>query len=268
MGLGAPRKRLKLSRDPNNTAWSRSATRYGQKVLQSHGWMPGKMLGVNGAPYSDLRSAASASHVRITLKDDKMGLGAKHEAARDSNETTGLDVFQDLLGRLNGRSTKDLKQDRIQRSTFRSSTYIDQRWGYLQFVSGGLLVGADLGDLAKVEQDASSKSQPTPSHYVENGTLPDVNSAQEVRPETPKRKKKEKRKTSGNDHGLKETSKRVDWSIKRAQPPRKSSAEPEQESHTSPKELFDQAQMDKVRRHAEKAERKLERRAKKRNGVS
>ena len=144
------RRLSKLSHDPNNTAWSRSATKYGQKILQSHGWTTGELLGASGAP---LLSAASASHIRITSKDDNLGLGAKNEAANDNNQATGLDVFQDLLGRLNGRSTTDLGKDPIHRSKLRCSAYIDQRWGGFRFISGGLLVGAELRDIVKGEQE-------------------------------------------------------------------------------------------------------------------
>lgn len=256
MGLGAPKKRFKLSHDPNNTAWSRSTTKYGHKILQSHGWMPGELLGARGASYSDQRSTASASHIRITLKDDNLGLGAKHEAALDSSKTTGLDVFQDLLGRLNGRNVTDLKKDRIHRSNLRSSAYIDQRWGNLRFVSGGLLVGAEMKDLVKGGQDALSNSQQTPSHYLDEGRLPEANEPQEVLSESAKRKRHKKQKTSGVDHGVQETSKGVNWSVVGAQSP---SLKQERESHTSLKDMFDEVQMDKVQRHAEKAKRKPKR---------
>lgn len=262
MGLGAFKNRSKLSHDPNNTAWSRSAARYGQKILQSHGWTPGGVLGASGAPYSDIRSAASASYIRITLKDDNLGLGAKREATYDNGQTTGLDVFQDLLGRLNGRSTTDLKKDRIHRSNLRSSAYIDRRWGNIRFVSGGLLVGTELSGLVKGKEDVLNTSRQTPSHCSENGTLPPAETPLEVRSETSKRKKHKKRKTSADDHSAKETSNRADWSIVRPQPPKKPWVEPELETPTSPKDMFDQVQMDKVQRNARKAGRKLNRRLK------
>lgn len=248
-------RRIKLSHDPNNTAWSRSATKYGQKILQSHGWTPGELLGASGAPHSGLQSAASASHIKITLKDDNLGLGAKLEAARDSNETTGLDEFQNLLGRLNGRSTTDLTKDKIHRSNLRSSAYMDQRWGNLGFVSGGLLVGAELIDPAKGEHDACNDSQQTSSHHSKNGNLPEANSLQEIRSETSRRKEHKKRKISRGVHNVKENTMGVDWR-------RNPVVESERESHTSPKDTFDQVQIDKVRSHAEKAERKLKRRVK------
>lgn len=197
-------RRVKLSHDPNNTAWSRSTTKYGEKLPQSHGWTPGELLGATGASYSDLRSAASASHIRTTLKDNNLGLGAKHEAAREISVTTGLDLFQDLLGRLNGRSATKLKKDRVRRSNLRSSAYVDQRRGNLRFVSGGLLDGPESRDLLNGEKNASNESQQTPNHDLEKGPLPEANELQEARSEPSTRKKHKKGKTAGDDHSVKD----------------------------------------------------------------
>ena len=256
-------RRLKLSHDPNNTTWSRSTTKYGQRILQSHGWKLGELLGASGAEYSDVRSAASCSHIRIALKDDNLGLGAKNDAARTICETTGLDVFQDLLGRLNGRSVADITKDRTQRSTLTSSAYIEQRWGNLRFVSGGLLVGDKLRDHVKGEQDTLNDSQKTPSNRWEKGTLPKISRPQEVRSDTSKRKPHNKRKASGDDYSVKETSKEVDWRRPTGSQLRKDpSVEAKGESHTLPEAMGDQFQMDKVPSHGERAERKLKRQGK------
>ena len=252
-------RRFKLSHDPNNTAWSRSATKYGQKILQSHGWTPGDLLGASGATYSDLRSAASASHIRIALKDDNLGLGAKHHATHKGTETTGLDGLQDLLGRLNGRSPTDLQKDGIQRSNWRSSAYINERWGNTHFISGGLLVQDDLKGLAKGEQDALSNSQQTPSHHSEDGALPEADRSQELRPGTSKRSKHNKRTSLGDNDGVKKTGNKVDWKLREAQSPRPPLPVPDGESQLSPKDM---CKIKKVRKHAERTERRLKRQTK------
>lgn len=254
-------RRAKLSQDPNNTAWSRSATKYGQKILQSHGWTPGDLLGASDAPYSDLRSAASVSHIRIRLKDDSLGLGATHETACDGKENPGLGIYEDLLGRLNGRSTIELDKDRAHRSNLKSSAYIDQRWGKLRFVSGGLLVGAELRDCVNGGKDTLNKSQQMQSHDPAQGTLPEANSPQEGQSELSNRKKEKRGKTSGNDKSVKETSKGIDWSVVGNRSRGKPSVVPKRESHTLPKDVFHQSQVDKIRTHA-KLERKLKRRLK------
>ena len=241
-------RRGKLSHDPNNTAWSRSATKYGQKILQSHGWTPGDLLGAPDAPYSELRSAASVSHLRIRLKDDNLGLGAQHETAYDGKEATSLGIFEDLLGRLNGRSTIELEKDRAHRSNLKGSAYVNQRWGKLRFVSGGLLVGAELRDCVNGGKDTWNKSQQLQSPDPVQGTLPEANSPQEGRSEFSNRKKKKRGQTLGNDKRVKESSKGIDWTVigdrSRGNPPVVS----KRESHTLPRDVFHQSRVDKLKR--------------------
>ena len=253
-------RRVKLSHDPNNTAWSRSATKYGQKILQSHGWTPGELLGAPDAPYSELRSAASLSHIRIRLKDDSLGLGAKHETACDGKESTGLGIFEDLLGRLNGRSTTELEKDRAHRSTLEGSAYVDQRWGKLRFVSGGLLVGAELRDCVNGGKDTWNKTQQMQSPDPAQGTQPEANSPQEGRSEFSNRKKNKSGKISGNDKSVKDSSKWIDWSVVGDRPRGNPSLVSKRESHTLPKDKFHHFQVDKIRLQAEKTKRKLKRR--------
>ncbi|KAI4170742.1 MAG: hypothetical protein LQ343_004740 [Gyalolechia ehrenbergii] len=139
MGLSAPRKRAKFSQDPNNTAWSRSSARFGEKLLLSQGWTPGSTLGANCASYID--NPASISHIRITVKDNNLGLGAKNGAHCDDNPTTGLDGLQNLLGRLNGKDEELLEKEHRSREASRRTIYAERRWGFDNFRSGGFLVG-------------------------------------------------------------------------------------------------------------------------------
>ena len=252
-------RRFKLSNDPNNTAWSRSATKYGQKILRSHGWTPGDLLGAGSATYLDLRSAASASHIRIALKDDNLGLGAKPNATYKGTELTGLDGFQDLLRRLNGRSSTDLQEDGIQRSNSRSSAYNKECWGTTHFIHGGLLVQEDLKSLAKGEQDALSYSQQMPSHHSEDGTLPEANRLQDLQPEILKRTKHKKRTRPGDDDSVKKTGEKVDWNFRGSQSPRSPLPVREGESQISPKDICDRFQIEKAQKHTEGTERKRKR---------
>lgn len=69
------------------------------------------------------------------------GLGFNKTKA---DEVTGLHVFSDLLSRLNGKSEEDVEGDRRARLAMETKVYVDQRWGVIRFVSGGLLVGDTL----------------------------------------------------------------------------------------------------------------------------
>ncbi|KAL9060226.1 MAG: hypothetical protein Q9206_001142 [Seirophora lacunosa] len=129
--------RAKVSHDPNNTAWSRSTARFGQKLLVSSGWTPGSSLGVAGAPYAN--NPASISHIRITANKDNLGLGASNSAHSDEAPTTGLDGLQHLLSRLNGKNENLLEKELGRREDTRRALYVERRWDFGSFVSGGFL---------------------------------------------------------------------------------------------------------------------------------
>ncbi|OTA81107.1 hypothetical protein M434DRAFT_401494 [Hypoxylon sp. CO27-5] len=160
MGLAGPRNRRKIQHDPNNTKWSRDETTFGQKILRAQGWEPGKFLGAQDAPHSHLHSAASAAPINVLMKDDTLGLGAKPKH-RQNTECTGLDVFKDLLGRLNGKSEETIEKERQVRSGIKTNLYVERKYGLMNFVSGGLLVGDQMKDLVstKVETLVSVKEE-------------------------------------------------------------------------------------------------------------
>lgn len=153
----SPRSRKKISNDPNNTKWTRDTTTFGQKILRAQGWQPGQFLGAQDAPHAELHSAASASYIRVVLKDDMKGLGF-NKAKED--EVTGLDVFSDLLSRLNGKSEAAVQEDVDARLAVKTNRYVEMRWGPMRFVRGGLLVGdklkEDEGKETSTESEESS----------------------------------------------------------------------------------------------------------------
>lgn len=158
-------RRAKFAHDPNNLWWSRSDTRYGHRILQSQGWQPGDFLGAKDAPHAKFYSAANASHIRVALRDDNLGLGARYGAAGGEWESTGLDGFQDLLGRLNGLAPQELENKQQARATLKRNRYAEKRWGSLNFVSGGLLVGDKIGE-AKVSADDPQLSRQEPKSQL------------------------------------------------------------------------------------------------------
>ncbi|KAI0136141.1 hypothetical protein F4776DRAFT_624618 [Hypoxylon sp. NC0597] len=160
MGLAGPRNRRKIQFDPNNTKWSRDETTFGQKILRAQGWEPGKFLGAQDAPHSHLHSAASAAPINVLMKDDTLGLGAKPKH-KQNTECTGLDVFKDLLGRLNGKSEETIEKERQVRSGIKTNLYVERKYGLMNFVSGGLLVGDQMKDLisTKLETLVSVKEE-------------------------------------------------------------------------------------------------------------
>lgn len=104
--------------------------------MSSQGWTPGSLLGAKDAAHANMLTAASASHIKVTLKDDTLGLGAR--IGRETQQT-GLDAFKGLLGRLNGKSEVELKKDERKRDDVRLARYAALKFPEVRFVRGGLL---------------------------------------------------------------------------------------------------------------------------------
>ena len=121
-------------------------------MLLSQGWTPGSYLGAIDAPHAHLHSDANASHIRVAVKDDNLGLGAKRGSGVNAGECVGLDVFQSLLGRLNGKSDDVLEKEQKSRDDLKRAIYTERRWGALRFVSGGVLVGDKIEKLVEAEK--------------------------------------------------------------------------------------------------------------------
>ncbi|KAI0447326.1 hypothetical protein F4803DRAFT_546224 [Xylaria telfairii] len=191
MGLAGPRNRRKLDHDPNNTKWTRDETTFGQKILRAQGWQPGKFLGAQDTTHAQLHSVASLAPIKINLKDDTLGLGAKIRQ-KQSDECTGLDVFKDLLGRLNGKSEETLEKERQVRSEIKTNLVVERKYGPMRFVSGGLLVGDHM-----MAELVDKKPACTP---VKEESIPETSEDESVKKQKEKKdKKSKKRKASESE---------------------------------------------------------------------
>ncbi|KAF2198198.1 hypothetical protein GQ43DRAFT_458002 [Delitschia confertaspora ATCC 74209] len=149
MGLAAPKNRFKISQDPQNTHWANNTSRFGHRILEKQGWTPGSQLGAENAAHSSHYTAGSTSHIRVLLKDDTLGLGAKRGSERAEN--FGLAGLDSVLARLNGRSEEVAKKQEEERER-EQRIFVGQRWGWgLNFVSGGYLVGDRIEKVIKTE---------------------------------------------------------------------------------------------------------------------
>ncbi|GAB7332972.1 hypothetical protein MBLNU13_g04671t1 [Cladosporium sp. NU13] len=139
MGLAGQKKRNKISADPNNTAWAKSKDNYGHRLLAKSGWQPGQFLGAENASHSDHYTAANASHIRVVLRDDNAGLGV--QKGKSNADTFGLATLSGIFGRLNGKSEVEVQKQAETVRDLELQTYQSQKWGLMNFVYGGLLVG-------------------------------------------------------------------------------------------------------------------------------
>lgn len=148
-------RKTKISHDPNNTNWSRSTSGFGHKILSSQGWTPGSFLGARNAAHADMFTAASASHIRVIVKDDTLGLGARSK--RDPlDEPTGLDAFKGLLGRLNGKSDVELQADQRKRDDVKLARYAANKWQAVRFISGGLLAQEKDNESSSISKESQN----------------------------------------------------------------------------------------------------------------
>ncbi|KAI1659986.1 hypothetical protein F4813DRAFT_350592 [Daldinia decipiens] len=196
MGLAGPRNRRKLQHDPNNTKWSRDETTFGQKILRAHGWEPGKFLGAQDSSHSHLHTAASAAPINVLLKDDTMGLGAKPRH-KQNTECTGLDVFKDLLGRLNGKSEEVIEKERKVKSEVKTCLYVERKYGTMRFVSGGLLVGDQIAGLTSTTAKAETPTEDVKEEDIKEES---VTSLEDV-PDRPVKKQKKEKKSKKRKAG-------------------------------------------------------------------
>lgn len=127
-----------MQTDPNNTTWARNTDSFGQKILRAQGWAPGEFLGAKDAAHARHHTEASSSHIRVVVKEDNLGLGAKRN---NGDQCTGLDAFQDLLGRLNGKTEATIEVEREARMAVKRNLYVERKFGVMKFVQGGWLVG-------------------------------------------------------------------------------------------------------------------------------
>ncbi|KAI5867034.1 hypothetical protein GGS23DRAFT_593764 [Durotheca rogersii] len=193
MGLAGRKNRRKLEYDPNNLRWSRDETTFGHKIMRTQGWEPGKLLGVQDSAHAHLHTAASSAPIKVFVKDDTSGLGAKPRQ-KQSDECTGLDSFKDLIGRLNGKSEETIQKEQQVRLDFKTSLFVERRYGPMRFVSGGLLVGEQIKELAIT---VSNPTIPRKTSEEEPATTPEGDTAFCIKKEKREKKSKKRKAEEG-----------------------------------------------------------------------
>lgn len=197
MGLAGVKVKQRFGLDPRNTNWSNDTDRFGHQYLEKMGWKPGKGLG--------LVEHAMTSHVKVSIKTDNTGLGSKLAKKKkndefDSGECAGLDVFQRILGRLNGKEEQinnELKRQRRE-------NIINGKWG-IHFVKG---------DTLKSTWDADCKKLISGQSRKRSRSDPDSDSSDSKRSRR-KESKKEKKKVNTDKKSKKEKTKKEDKPEKR-----------------------------------------------------
>ncbi|KAK8228169.1 hypothetical protein HDK77DRAFT_101332 [Phyllosticta capitalensis] len=261
MGLAAPKNRIKISADPNNTTWSKNTDRFGHKILTKQGWTPGEYLGAKDANHSGHYTAANASHIRVKVKDDTLGLGRKRGGAE--NDNFGLSLFQGVLGRLNGKSDAELKTETEARKRLESKLYGGTG---TVFVFGGYLVGDKIEDLQKKSGDdkttASEAGEASKSEKKRKRSGDNDEEAPKLKKKTRKSDLKAEFSASSPDESEEESKKKS--KSKKSKKSKDKAQLSESDNASSTEAQKDESSKDdkKARKEAKKAA-KAERRAKK-----
>ncbi|KAF7958916.1 hypothetical protein EAE96_002443 [Botrytis aclada] len=203
MGLAAPKNKIKLSHDPNNTRWSGNTDSFGHRMMKSQGWTPGEYLGAKDAAHAEFHTEANASHIRVVIKDNTLGLGAKIGSGVGHGECTGLDVFQNLLGRLNGKEEAEIEKEQKGREDLKRAIYAERKWGSIRFVKGGVLIGDKIQDLIDGEKERLKaleiKDKAAESSSEESDSSSDEEEEKSPEPVTEKKKSSKRKREEQED---------------------------------------------------------------------
>ncbi|KAJ8106938.1 hypothetical protein OPT61_g9211 [Boeremia exigua] len=272
MGLAQQKNRSKISDDPQNTHWANNTDRFGHKILAAQGWKAGDTLGAKDAAHEAHYTQASQSHIRVFLKDDNLGLGAKRGSERAEN--FGLAGLESILGRLNGRE-EEVKKEEARREEIEKRAYVYRKFGSMNFISGGFLVGDKLVPRAEVKLEPTEpkiKEEPDSDDGVGKKRKREVADATEDGASDQKLKRKKKSmnlrdEADKQDKKIKKEKKdkkdKKDKSSKKIKK-EKASSDPEPMSDDALTPASDPEPLtDKARRKAEKKARKEEKKLKK-----
>ncbi|KAJ5355320.1 Protein pxr1 [Penicillium cataractarum] len=235
MGLAGPKNKTKISHDPNNTKWARSTSGFGHRIMSAQGWTPGNRLGAKDAAHADLLTSASVSHIRVTIKDDNLGLGAR--VGREG-QPTGLDAFKGLLGRLNGKSEEELHIEQRKRDDVHLARYVALKFQEVRFVRGGLLTQEKLQRLPNPtpkEDQANKKSES--STTSDNDSADNTESATEKSSKSKSKSKSSKKssKKSRSQSDEADSSSSVSDKKKKKKSKKRKAEEDDDESETTAK---------------------------------
>ena len=102
------------------------------------------------------------------LKDDNLGLGAKRGSERAEN--FGLAGLESILGRLNGNEA-EVKKEEERREEIEKRAFVYRKYGMMNFVSGGFLVGDKITKSSDIKKEVEIKSEIKSEPESDDGAL-------------------------------------------------------------------------------------------------
>lgn len=141
----------------------------------------------------------------MMLREDNLGLGA--QLGKGNAETFGLSLFSGVLSRLNGGSDADVEKKQSAIRDAELSTYHAKKHGFMNFVSGGVLVGDTIKDREEVKGKTSKQVGAVVGDAVDDSLRRKRKAGEDAQPEEPVRRKRSKKQdlsittVNANDHG-------------------------------------------------------------------
>lgn len=150
-----------------------------------------------------LAKSSASTHIKVVLKDDNLGLGAK---GLRHDQCAGLDAFQGLLDSLNGKAKgQPVRQEQIYQET-EPAVYEGLGKKGIRFVSGGFLEGREQEKRPKQPvQEAVTGTVPFSEEQLSEAKLDDrpVQSKLECEYKAPPRtKSRKKNRHNSTEPGL------------------------------------------------------------------
>lgn len=241
--------------------------------MTSQGWQPGNSLGATDASHAAHYTAASQSHIRVFLKDDNLGLGAKRGSERAEN--FGLAGLESILGRLNGNEA-EVKKEEERREEIEKRAFVYRKYGMMNFVSGGFLVGDKITKNSDIKKEVEIKTEIKSEPESDDGAV-DKKDKKRKRDERTEEEPKLKRKKKSMDlredgktesdtpkskKGKKEKKDKKKDKSKKSKRESSSDPEPPTDALATPSS-GPEPLTEKARRKADKKARKEEKKAKK-----
>lgn len=107
--------------------------------MLSQGWTPGSSLGAKYSVHRACTTDGNASKDRAKLRKGNYLVGSISRESYDEGKCTGLDIFQGILGRLNGKTEAQPEEDEQSTRKKSAAALFSRRWESLCFISGGFL---------------------------------------------------------------------------------------------------------------------------------
>eukprot|EP01134_Creolimax_fragrantissima_P003821 CFRG3821T1 len=127
VSLAEPRRKTKMSFDPNNTTWTNDQNKFGKKLMQKMGWSDGDGLGKERKGTTD--------HLKVKVKNNALGLGADKQGAGDEAWQDMQASFNNLLESLTkSHTTGEVNTHKKASTRLEDKTSASRRRFYGRFV--------------------------------------------------------------------------------------------------------------------------------------